>query len=94
MPFTFVFYLIIILPSISILSLAIYFTVYLYFLRYYIYFCFFPFSPSLLLYHLFIFYFLLSLFLQASGVDAPYDEDISTPHEKALGKGEIEKKCV
>ena len=23
---------------------------------------------------------------QASGVDAPYDEDISTPHEKALGE--------
>ena len=24
--------------------------------------------------------------IQASGVEAPYDEDISTPHEKALGK--------
>ena len=24
--------------------------------------------------------------LRASGIDAPYDEDISTPHEKALGK--------
>jgi aspartyl-tRNA synthetase len=24
--------------------------------------------------------------LRAAGFDAPYDEDISTPHEKALGK--------
>jgi hypothetical protein len=30
--------------------------------------------------------FLVPSFIQASGVDAPFNEDISTPHEKALGE--------